>query len=126
MKHIKEMLGELTDAELQDTKCFIESVLNERSNVKVTDKVYKLANVIQQIVDLNYTLRASSTTNATCPTYFLEDKNGTEQYRIIPDYPNYRECGEFGMIINKWNSKKGIWEDITNGCLYKVIQCGEI
>ena len=53
---------------------------------------------------------------------YLEDKNGTKQYRIIPDYPNYREYGEFGMIINKWNGKKGIWEDITNGCLYKVIQ----
>lgn len=53
---------------------------------------------------------------------YLEDKNGTEQYRIIPDYPNYRECGQFGMIINKWNGKKGIWEDITNGGLYKVIQ----
>lgn len=37
---------------------------------------------------------------------YLEDKNGTEQYRIIPDYPNYRECGQFGMIINKWNGKK--------------------
>lgn len=122
MKDIKEMLGELTDAELQDAKCFIESTLKVRSDVNVTEKVHKLANVIQQIVDLNYTLRVSSTTNAACPTYFLEDKNGTEQYRIIPDYPNYHECGEFGMIINKWNSKKGIWEDITNGCLYKVIQ----
>ena len=122
MKDIKEMLGELTDAELQDAKCFIESTLKVRSDVNVTEKVHKLADVIQQIVDLNYTLRVSTTTNATCPTYFLEDKNGTEQYRIIPDYPNYRECGESGMIINKWNSKKGIWEDITNGCLYKVIQ----
>ena len=122
MKDIKEMLGELTDAELQDAQCFIESELKVRSDSKVTEKVHKLANVIQQIVDLNYTLRVSTAANAACPTYFLEDKNGTKQYRIIPDYPNYREYGEFGMIINKWNGKKGIWEDITNGCLYKVIQ----
>lgn len=127
MKDIKEMLGELTDAELQDAKCFIESELKLRSDYKVTEKVHKLANVIQQIVDSDYTLRVSTTANAACPTYFLENKNGTEQYRIILDYPNYRECGQFGMIINnmiinKWNGKKGIWEDITNGCLYKVIQ----
>lgn len=126
MKYIKEMLGELTDAELQDAKCFIESTLKVRSDINVTEKVHKLANVIQQIVDSDYTLRVSSTTNAACPTYFLEDKNGTEQYRIIPDYPDYREydeCGmSYGYIVNKWNGKKGIWEDITNGCLYKVIQ----
>ena len=122
MKDIKELLGELTDAELQDAKCFIESELKVRSDSKVTEKVHKLANVIQQIADSDYTLRVSTTANAACPTYFLEDKNGTEQYRIIPDYPNYRECGEFGMIINKWNGKNGIWEDITNGGLYKVMQ----
>ena len=106
MRDIKKMLSDLTDAELQDAKCFIESELKVRSDSKVTEKVHKLANVIQQIVDSDYTLRVSTTANATCPTYFLEDKNGTEQYRIIPDYPNYRECGQFGMIINKWNGKK--------------------
>ena len=123
MKDIKKMLSDLTDAELQDAKCFIESELEVRSDSKVTEKVHKLANVIQQIVDSDYTLRVSTTANAACPTYFLEDKNGTEQYRIIPDYHEYDECGmSYGYIVNKWNGKKGIWEDITNGCLYKVIQ----
>lgn len=112
------MLGELTDAELQDAKCFIESTLKLRSDLNVTEKVHKLANTIQQIVDLNYTLRVSSTANATCPAYLLEDMKGTEQYRIIPDYHQYDECGmSYGYIINKWNSRKGIWEDITNKCL---------
>lgn len=118
MKDIKEMLGELTDAELQDVQCFIEAELGVRSDAKVIEKVQKLANTIQQIVDLNYTLRVSSTVNATCPAYLLEDKKGTEQYRIIPDYHQYDEYGmSYGYIINKWNSRKGIWEDITNKCL---------
>lgn len=119
MKDIKEMLGELTDAELQDAKDFIESELGVRSDSKVMEKVQKLANTIQQIVDLNYTLRVSSTTNAICPAYLLENMKGTEQYRIIPDYhQQYDEYGmSYGYIINKWNSKKGIWEDITNKCL---------
>ena len=123
MKDIKEMLGELTDAELQDAKCFIESELKVRSDSKVTEKVHKLANVIQQIADSDYTLRAGTIDNVAGPVYFLEDKEGTEQYRIIPDYHEYDECGmSYGYIVNKWNGKKGIWEDITNGCLYKVIQ----
>ena len=71
MKDIKELLGELTDAELQDAKCFIESELEVRSDSKVTEKVHKFANVIQQIVDSDYTLRVSNTANAACPTYFL-------------------------------------------------------
>lgn len=124
MKDIKEMLGELTDAELQDVQCFIEAELGVRSDSKVAEKVQKLADTIQQIVDLDYTLRVSSTANAICPAYLLEDMKGTEQYRIIPDYHHrYDEYGNdeygmsFGYIINKWNSRKGIWEDITDKCL---------
>ena len=65
------MLSDLTDAELQDVKCFIESELKVRSDSKVTEKVHKLANAIQQIADSDYTLRVSTTANAACPTYFL-------------------------------------------------------
>lgn len=107
-------LSELNDDELLDIKNFVEAEMRVRSDLKLTEQMHKLANVIQQIVDLDYTLRASTAANAACPTYFLEDKNGTEQYRIIPDYPNNREYDQFGMVINKWNGKKGIWEDITN------------
>lgn len=110
------MLSEVTDEKLQDVKCFIEAEMKVRSESKTTEKVQKLANMIQQIVDLDYTLRVSTDTNAACPTYFLEDKKGTGQYHIIPDYHNYDEYGlSYGYIINKWNGNKKIWEDITNG-----------
>lgn len=70
MQDIKEMLSEVTDEELQDVKCFIESELKVRSESKITEKVHKLANIIQQIVDSDYTLRVSTAANTACPTYF--------------------------------------------------------
>jgi len=118
MKDIKEMLGELTDGELEDAKCFIESELVVRSDSKVAEKVQKLANMIQQVVDLDCTLQSGSIYNVAGPVYFLEANKGTCQYRIIPDYHEYDECGmSYGYIISKWNDKKGIWEDITHKCL---------
>lgn len=72
MKDIKEMLSELTDEELQDAKCFIESELVVRSDSKVAEKVQKLANMIQQIVDLDCTfcLQSGSIDNVAGPVYF--------------------------------------------------------
>lgn len=118
MKDIKEMLGELTDEELQDAKCFIESELVVRFDSKVAEKAQKLANMIQQIVDLDCTLQSGSINNVAGPVYFLETNEGTCRYRIIPDYHEYDECGmSYGYIISKWNDKKNIWEDMTHKCL---------
>lgn len=118
MKDINmEMIAELNDNELLDIKNFVEAEIKVRSELKMTEKVYKLANAIQHIVDLNYTLRESTVTNATYPQYVLEDEKGVCQYRIIPDYyvyENGKDEMHYGYSLQKWSNKKKEWEDITN------------
>lgn len=110
------MIAELSDDELLDIKNFVEAEIKVRSEFKATEKVHKLANAIQRIVDLGYTVRESALPNATEPQYVLEDERGVLQYRIIPDYKYYEDDDniEYGYTLNKWNCKKGTWEDVTN------------
>lgn len=116
-------LSELSNDELLDIKSFIEAEMKVRSDLEMNEQVHKLANIIQKMVDSDYTLRVSypvradTAANDVHPNYFLEDKAGIQRYRIIPDYPDYDDHDEYdryGYIINKWNGKKGTWEDITN------------
>lgn len=109
-----EMIAELSDSELWDIKNFVEAEIKVRADLKMDENVRKLANAIQKMVNLNYTLRESTITNTACPIYVLEDEKGICQYRIIPDYDIYEEGEEeemnCGYSLQKWSNKKREWE----------------
>lgn len=117
MKDINEMLGELSDNELMDIKRFIEAEMKVRSDLEMIGKVRKLADIIQEIIDLGYTLREYGNGVSDCVQYVLEDKEkGIGRYRISPDYTEHDEedMVNYGYTLKKWDSKKKAWEDITN------------
>lgn len=110
-------LSELSNNELLDIKRFIEVEMKVRSDLEMNEKAHKLANIIQQIVDLGYIVRERMYGDIEHPQYTLENKNGIDRYRITPDYAYHNEDDmvNYGYSLEKWNVKKNIWEDITNG-----------
>lgn len=109
-------LSELNDDELLDIKNFVEAEMRVRSDLKLTEQAHKLANVIQQIVDLGYIVRESARGDSDCTQYTIEDEKCIDKFHIIPDYAWYDgdEKGHYGYLLEKWNGKKKVWEDITN------------
>lgn len=111
-----EALSELNDNELLDIKNFVEAEMKFRSDLKLTEQAHKLANIIQQIVDLGYTVRESTRSDSDCPQYTIEDEKCIDRFCIIPDYVwhNEDEMEQYGYTLQKWNGSKKNWEDITN------------
>lgn len=111
-----EALGELSNSELLDIKNFVETEMKVRSDLKLTEQAHKLANIIQQIVDLGYTVRESTRSDSDCPQYTIEDEKCIDRFRIIPDYVYHDEdeMEQYGYTLQKWNGSKKNWEDITN------------
>ena len=115
-----EALSELSTNELLDIKNFVEAEMKFRSDREITEKAHKLANIIQQIVNLGYTVQESIIHgDLTCEEhsrYVLRDDEKTHRYRITPDYAWYDgdEKGHYGYLLEKWNGKEEVWEDITN------------
>lgn len=111
-----EVLSELNDNELLDIKNFIETEVRVRSDRKLTEQAHKLASIIQQIVDLGYTVRESTRGDSDCPQYTIEDEKCIDRYRIIPDYlwHDEDEMEQYGYTLQKLNDNKKNWEDITN------------
>lgn len=115
-----EALSELSTNELLDIKNFVEAEMKFRSDREITEKAHKLANIIQQIVDLGYTVQESIIHgDLTCEEhsrYVLRDDEKTHRYRITPDYVwhNEDEMEQYGYLLEKWNGKEEVWEDITN------------
>lgn len=109
-------LPELNDNELQNLKFFVDAEIKIRSDRKLTEQAHKLANTIQQIVNLGYTVRESARGDSDCPQYTIEDEKCIDRFRIIPDYAwhNEDEMGQYGYTLQKWNGSKKNWEDITN------------
>lgn len=109
-------LPELNDNELQNLKFFVDAEIKIRSDRKLTEQAHKLANTIQQIVNLGYTVRESTRGDSDCPQYTIEDEKCIDRFRIIPDYGwhNEDEMGQYGYTLQKWNGSKKNWEDITN------------
>lgn len=111
-----EALSELNDNELLDIKNFVEAEMKFRSDREMTEKAHKLANIIQQIVDLGYTVRESTRGDSDCPQYTIEDEKCKDRFRIIPDYlwHDEDEMEQYGYTLQKWDGSKKNWEDITN------------
>lgn len=109
-------LSELSSDELLDIKNFIEAEMRVRSDLKLTEQAHKLANVIQQIVDLGYTVRESTRGDSDYPQYTIEDEKCKDRFRIIPDYlwHDEDEMEQYGYTLQKWNGSQKNWEDITN------------
>lgn len=109
-------LHELSNNELQDLKFFVEAEMKARTDRELTEQAHKLANIIQQIVDLGYTVRESTRGDSDCPQYTIEDEKCIDRFCIIPDYVwhNEDEMGQYGYTLQKWNGSKKNWEDITN------------
>lgn len=115
-------LSELSSDELLDIKRFIEAEMKVRFDLEITEKAHKLADIIQQIVNLGYTVQESIIHgDLTCEEhsrYVLRDDEKTHRYRITPDY--YVHCDDdnmtnhYGYLLEKWNGKEKVWEDITN------------
>lgn len=109
-------LSELSNDELLDIKKFIEAEMKVRSDLEITEKAHKLADIIQQIVDLGYTVRESTRGDSDCPQYTIEDEKCIDRFRIIPDYlwHDEDEMEQYGYTLQKWDGSKKNWEDITN------------
>ena len=115
-------LSELSSDELLDIKRFIEAEMKVRFDLEITEKAHKLADIIQQIVNLGYTVQESIIHgDLTCEEhsrYVLRNDEKTHRYRITPDY--YVHCDDdnmtnhYGYLLEKWNGKEKVWEDITN------------
>lgn len=110
-------LSELSNDELMDIQRFIEAEMKVRSDRETIGKVRKLAYIIQEIIDLGYTLREYGNGVSDCVQYVLEDnEKGIGLYRINPDYTKHDEedMVNYGYTLKKWDGKKKAWEDITN------------
>ncbi len=110
-------LHELSNSELQDLKFFVEAEMKARTDRELTEQAHKLANIIQQIVDLGYTVRESTRGDSEYPQYTIEDEKCIDNiFRIIPDYAwhNEDEMEQYGYTLQKWDGSKKDWKDITN------------
>ena len=79
-------LSELNDNELLDIKNFVEAEMRVRSDHKLTEKAHKLANIIQQIVDLGYTVRESTRGDSDCPQQKIGIKERIDENEKISCY----------------------------------------
>ena len=109
-------LHELSNSELEDLKFFVEAEMKARTDRELTEQAHKLANIIQQIVNLGYAVRESTHGNSECPQYTIEDEKCIDRFRIIPDYAwhNEDEIEQCGYTLQKWDGSKKDWRDITN------------
>ena len=62
-------------------------------------------------------MRESTRGDSECPQYTIEDEKCIDNiFRIIPDYAwhNEDEMEQYGYTLQKWDSSKKDWKDITN------------